>query len=1119
VPEDRSRRRRPFGTSHDASFGGLLYRFRTRAGLTQAALADRAGVGVRTVRELEHDRVTRPRPAAVDRISGVLRLSTVEHTQLLAAIAGPSNARRSLHIEVLGPMRVRRGDHLIDAGPLKERLLLGLLAVQSERPVSAAEIAELLWPDRPPRTYRGLVHTYVARLRQRLGDENGTPVIGRDRTGYRLILPPDQVDAARFQRLAERARSAYERGDTDRARELFAAGLGCWRGPVLSDAGPRLRPYPAAAALARQQLACAVTYADLALAAGQGAEAVALLRGIADAEPLHEGVHARLMLALAGAGDQAAALQLFAELRDRLSEELGVSPGAELVDAHVRVLRQQVSLPSTVVNTSQVGTVVPAQLPAAVGDFIGRDAERQRLTARVRGDRSALSIVVVTGPPGVGKTAFAVHWAHRIAASYPDGQLYLDLHGYSVDRPLRPLDALRRLLGAYGVTGGRVPRDADTASALFRTTLAGRRVLLVLDNAASADQVRPLLPGDSGCLVLVTSRDSLHGLTATHGAYRMRLEVLPPPEAVELLGTLLDGSPKETLGELAELCGRLPLALRVAAAHVATGRTTVDGLVAELSQDDRLGRLAVDGDSVAVAAAFDRSYGALGSRERRLFRLMGVVPWSQITVDASAALTALPVPETTRLLDRLAREHLLEVRGDGRYGFHDLIRRYAADRARAEESAADLDLALHRVVGWYAAGVDAAADILYPQMFRLTGEVPPAGAPVFADRPSALAWLDAEHPSIVATVRAVTGRPWPELCVLADRMRGYFEHRRHLDDWFDVAEAGIRAATNSRAEGACRLSLGVARGCAAQFADARRQFTVVLRLARADGWAELSAVAHARLGTVHIELGRLGRATRHYQSAAIGLGRLDWTIPQAAAYVNLGYVAYHRGALAAAVRHQTEALALVDKTSAVSLEACAREYLGTASHALGRLPEAVEQLQLALSRHRQVGNRTGEGTVLASLALVRLDLGDQRQARELAESALHLAAAAGRASVHVAALHSLGTVALHAGEPARAAVRYARATRLADRLGQPFPAIEALLGRAAAAVRLGRPAPAIRYGRRALLRARRHGYRRLETRARAVLRPIRSLPVVQWRLRRVVWRRRSASLGRSRSRV
>jgi len=401
------------------SAGELLRSYRARSGLTQHDLATQTGVSVRALRDLERDRTRRPRARAVHVLAEALALTPAEHEDLQRALAGAgrTGAGNHLYVAALGPLTVRRGARPVDVGPVKQRLLLGLLAIQPDQPVSTDEIVENLWPSRPPRTYQGLVHSYVARLRRSIeAQQHGGParLITSRRGSYRLDPSHTELDVVRFEELVTRARRAGEGGDGPGALAGFASALGYWRGPVLADLGPVLPQHPAAVALARHRLDAALGYADLAIHSGQQEHALAVLHDLAEAEALHEGLYARLMLALAGTGQQMAALRLFDQIRTRLAGELGIAPGPELTAAHLRVLRQDLPAPRGVAAprvTAEPGhragpPVAPAQLPPDVADFTGRERELRRLHSLMRAggpEATALPIVLLSGPPGVGK--------------------------------------------------------------------------------------------------------------------------------------------------------------------------------------------------------------------------------------------------------------------------------------------------------------------------------------------------------------------------------------------------------------------------------------------------------------------------------------------------------------------------------------------------------------------------------------------------------------------------------------------------------------------------------------------------------------------------------------------
>jgi DNA-binding SARP family transcriptional activator len=728
--------------------GELLRGHRRSAGMTQQELAGRAGMSVRGLRDIEHDRVRHPRAGSVQRLSVALRLAEADRRRL-QAVAGATATRISqgLDIGVLGPLRVRYDGVALLVSQARLRSLLGVLAVQPDLVVGRDEIVDALWSQAPPDTCQELVHTYVARLRRLLEPHrprrSPARVIVGVGGGYRLEVDAEQLDVLRFDELAARAQQARQTGELQAAYELLSQALQVWRGRVLADPDAGLRQHPAVVALTQRRLAAGLAHADLAIGLGRGEQAVTPLRMLCGEAPLHEGLHARLMLALAGCGQRAAALELFAELRARLADELGIGPGAEVADAHLRILRQE--LPgsargqSSLIRESDPSSdktaraasrapvrATPAQLPADVAAFTGRAQQQDELDRLLEpgADTTAVVILALAGAAGVGKTALAVHWAHRVRDHFPDGQLYVNLRGYAATPPVSPLEALAGFLRALGVPAEEVPIEPVQAAGLFRTLVAGKRMLVLLDNARSAEQVRPLLPGGSGCLVLVTSRDRLSGLVAKEGARRLILDLLTPGEAVGLLARILAkkrvGAERQAAEELAELCGLLPLALRIAAANLAgQPGQSIAGYVAGLRQGDRLVELAVDGDpQAAVRTAFDCSYAVLEPNDRRVFRLLGLMPGPEFTGAAAAPLVGMAVGQAERVLDRLAGGHLLESRAPGRFGFHDLLRRYARDRSEDEDGDGERHAAISRLYDWYLHNADAAGRLLYPEKLR-----------------------------------------------------------------------------------------------------------------------------------------------------------------------------------------------------------------------------------------------------------------------------------------------------------------------------------------------------------------------------------------------------------------
>jgi DNA-binding SARP family transcriptional activator/DNA-binding XRE family transcriptional regulator len=792
--------------------GERLRRLRAAAGLTQEQLAARAGVSVRTVRQLELGAVRRPQAASVRRLAealgvGEAELAAAEPEQPAPEPPAPDEL---LRIGVLGQLEIRRGGAAVDVPAPMVRALIGVLGLQPGRVVGIEEIVDTLWQDAPPRTCRDLVHTYISQTRRLLGIGLDGP-LQREPTGYRLRLGPRQSDVAEFEDLLRRARHAASGGARASAWQLYSEALACWRGPL--PAGSPHRRHPAAAALARGRVAAALEWADLGLNLARYDKVVPVLEALAADEPLHESLAARLMIALAGDGQQAAALSLFDAVRDRLDASLGMAPGSELKEAQLRVLRGRLPIADRSAGSREPAagsSVAPAQLPTDVASFTGRQSELHALEALLAaptgpGARGSAPIAVITGMGGVGKTSLAVHWATQARARFPDGQLYADLRGHSAGDPARPVDALAGFLGALGVGAAEIPADEDQASALLRSRLDGRKVLIVLDNAASARQVRPLLPAAAGSAAVVTARERLAGLVARDGAGALILGTLSRRESSALLARVI--GPRRAAAEsaavaaLADLCAHLPLALRIAAANLATRPSyRVADYVARLSQGDRLAALSVEGDpETAVRAAFELSCDALDESDLRMFRMAGLAPCRDLTVPAAAALAGVPTAQAEASLERLTGRSLVIEHTPGRFTFHDLLRLYAIELADAHDDPSERDMALRRLADYYWGRVYHASELLYPLLLHLPPAVsePPAPSdPPFADGPAALAWLDAERVNVAGLVVQLAQRGIHRRSAsIADRLSGYYMMRVNVIGLQTVAQAFQRAAT------------------------------------------------------------------------------------------------------------------------------------------------------------------------------------------------------------------------------------------------------------------------------------------------------------------------------------
>ncbi|MBL1117117.1 tetratricopeptide repeat protein [Streptomyces sp. 110] len=726
----------------------------------------------------------------------------------------------------------------------------------------------------------------------------------------------------------------------------------------------------------------------------------------------------------------------------------------------------------------------------------GGNPRRRGDAGEHREPAGALTISALFGTAGVGKTALAVHWAHRNRHHFPDGQLYVDLRGFDHDcEPLRPAEAVGQLLHGLGVPRERIPADRDEQVHHYRSLLNGRRMLVVLDNAASAEQVRPLLPGSPSCHVVVTSRQRLTGLVARDGARPLVLGSLAPAEAHDVLAAAVGenrlGAEPEAAARLSELCGALPLALRVAAAQlVCDPGLGVADLAAELDDGDRLGALELDGDPAsAVRRAFTLSYRALAPGPRRLFRLLGLAPGPEVTVPAAAALLGSSEQEARVLLRALDAAHLVESPRPGRYRPHDLLREYAAERALAEIPEPERAAALDRLLDFYLDHAGAATAFGYTPLIRVARDRP--ARDLFDGRDAALAWLESERANLVAAVvRAAETDRHRTAWRLADELRGWLYQRRHLPEWETTAQAGLRAARRAAdplGAAAMRHGLATLYRQTGEVRTSLEHHQAALAGYRRAGFAEGEAGMLMNLAALYDDLGDMRRASEWLGRGITLLRTLDRPELLGPALTNSAAVDVQFGNLRRAVDGATEAIEAGERRATPSATVAPLINRGLARRHLGELDRALADGTEAVRVCEELSQRHHESTAHDLLALVHRDAGRYDLALDHAEHALAVALETGTRKDEADGLTTLGEIHRLTGRVERAEARFTEALDTSGSCGLRRPEADAHLG--LARVRHGAHAydAAADHARHALGIARDHGLRLVECRTHHTL--------------------------------
>jgi DNA-binding SARP family transcriptional activator len=904
--------------------------------------------------------------------------------------AGPGSA--GIQLCVLGGLHARCGADVLTISAAKHRILLAALLMSANHVVSGEDLAQMIWDGAPPPSVLATTRGYVMRLRHRLGPVVGSRILTRS-PGYLIQLADNELDLLQFSDLYRQAGIAMRRGAWETASTLLRDAISLWRGPALEDVPSDALRREHVPPLEEMRLQALDWRIDADLNLDRNAEIIPELQNLAVKYPLRERFHAHLMLALYRCGRQAESLACFQRARQLLIENLGVEPGAELRELHQRVLSAD---PGLVAGTNdghhlarpgrQDALLVPRQLPSDVRHFVGRLAETgmlDSLAGEVARGGGAFPVVVVSGMAGIGKTALAVHWARRAAPLFPDGQLYVNLRGFDPGgSPLTPAEVIRTFLEALGVAAKHMPTSYPAREGLYRSMLAGLRMLIVLDNAREAGQVRPLLPGSPGSMVVVTSRRQLTGLIAAEGACPVTLDILTERESTGILARRLGAervvSESQAVSRLIELCGRLPLALVIATARAAIRPAIpLTQLVSQLTDSRlRMDVLEADDSTTSVRAAFSWSYRQLTGPASGMFRLLAVHPGPAITVPAAASLAGVPLEQAHAQLSELSEAHLIVEQDAGRFCLHDLVRSFAAETAETAETADGGDEnrgALGRVLDYYLHTACAADRVLNPARDTILLEPlqPGVESVEVAGQEEAFAWFDAEREAMLALVPLAAKRgfhthawqvPWAMVDFL--ERRGYWED---LVGTQRTALSSARQVHDPVAQARANRALGHACSQAGLMAEAEEYLAQALILFGQAGDAVGQARTHQDLSAMLDQRDRPAEALRHDQLALGIYTKAGHRAGQASALNAIGWLLARLEDYTGAMSYCARALDLYREVGNRRGEAAALDSLGYAHHHVGEHTVAITYFRESLGLFRELGDRYLEADVLIHL--------------------------------------------------------------------------------------------------------------------------------------------------------
>ncbi|KAA2264691.1 tetratricopeptide repeat protein [Solihabitans fulvus] len=921
--------------------------------------------------------------------------------------------RTEFRYRLLGPLTVLRNGSPVPITAAKQRALLAALLVDPNRNVPVDTLIARVWGPETPQGNRNTLQKHVVRLRRTLAGEGHDDPITTQPDGYSLAVADSALDITEFDTLAHQARSSLADGDAGSASGLLGRALSLWHGEPLADVPSDVLHREFVPPLAEKRLAAIEHRIEADLQLGRHAHLGTELRELTARHPLRERFWAQRMLALYRSGRQAEAVDSYRAVSGILADELGIDPGAQLRELHQRILSGDAALDAPDVTPAVPHRVTPRQLPAHTAHFVGRAKELHRLTGLLDSAAHGGGTVVISavdGSAGIGKTTLAVHWARQTAERFPDGQLFVNLRGFDPSRPpTRPEDAVRGLLNAFEVPPERIPPDPDAQAALYRSLVADRHMVIVLDNARDADQVRPLLPGSPNCVVVITSRNQLAGLVAHEGARPLTLDVLSREEAVALLARYLGEdrvtAEPEAVSAVIEHCARLPLALAIAAARAALNPQLPLRTLAEDLRDarTRLNILDAGDRETNVRAVFSWSYAHLSSQAARMFRFLGEHPGPDISLPAAASLAGMPTARTGPLLAELTRAHMLTEHVPGRFTFHDLLRVYATERARSVDSEDERHAAIARTLDHYLQTGHAANVVMHPTRLPIT--LPPPHSHALTERISdsaqALAWFDAELPVLTASIDKALEcgfnmHAWQIPWTLAS----YLDWQGHPNSWVSTQRIALLAAQRLQDR-------------------------------------EAQARTHLILGHACAALRLLDEARLSLQSALELARQLGDVAGEASAHRALGWACDLQNDPAGAVAHCKQALALFKSIGRTEDVGSTLNAISVSHANLGDQQSALSYAARAIEACRAAGLRRDEGDAMNSLAYIHYHFGDHPQALASLIRASELYDEQRDRYKRADVLANIGDVHHATGDPEAAQEAWSAALIILDELGHP----------------------------------------------------------------------------------